>query len=582
MLQLVRNQLAAATKPDEPDQPVPEPTAEPTPPATPPLAAPAPATPVPVAQTPAPTIPSPALAPPAMESTAVSTPPPPPAAEWPNAATPPGQPATVMAANTIVLQQPVIIQQTQDFYTPLNAYGDWITIPNYGRVWQPAVTMVNAEWRPYCNGGRWVFSDCGWYWQSDYSWGWAVFHYGRWCYVDRHRWVWLPDTVWAPAWVSWRRSETHCGWAPLPPGTTFRVGVGFTVGHGAQFDLQFGLSSRHYTFVANNRLGEQNLNSVMVRKEEVETIYQRSSHVEKSYDWNEKQRRVHNKGPDRDEDARARQPSARTIHLVNTSAAPVRKPAAPHAPVFAPPASIAPAAPAMPVVTPAAPVMPVVTPATPVTPAIPSTPPNAMPGRHTPKPTPAPAAPVKWHTPETPKNETPSAPAVDREPAADATPATRPPIHRRDPPAVAQPREIPAPSIPVAEPIIKPSKPITTQPTRRDTLPSESQHAGKNSKTDHAATPETRAAPVSAPEPKTEPVTLPESRATPVKTREPRVESVAVRTSRGESNMVKEIPADKSSGRGSTDKSRTDKSRTDEDDDTTTSHRRGGFQSSRP
>jgi hypothetical protein len=65
MLQLVRNQLAAAAKPDALDQSVPEPIAEATPPATPPLAAPAPATPAPVAQTPAPTVPSPAPAAPA-------------------------------------------------------------------------------------------------------------------------------------------------------------------------------------------------------------------------------------------------------------------------------------------------------------------------------------------------------------------------------------------------------------------------------------------------------------------------------------------------------------------------------------
>jgi hypothetical protein len=289
MLRLVRDQLSSPIKPDEPGQPVPAPIEEPAPPAEPAPAAPQPATPVLIALAPTPAVPSPAPAAPAVEARVVSAPPP--TAEPPLAAVP-AQPVAAAATTTIVLQQPVIIQQAQDFYAPLNSYGDWITLPAYGRVWQPAVTVVNAEWRPYYHGGRWIYTDCGWYWQSDYSWGWAVFHYGRWCYVDGHRWVWIPDTVWAPAWVSWRRSNTHCGWAPLPPSATYRVGVGFAVGQGVQFDVQFGLSSGHYTFVANNRLGEPNLASVIIHHNHVETVYRKSRHMDDSYTWNEKQRRV--------------------------------------------------------------------------------------------------------------------------------------------------------------------------------------------------------------------------------------------------------------------------------------------------
>ncbi|MFZ4394109.1 MAG: DUF6600 domain-containing protein, partial [Kiritimatiellia bacterium] len=475
MLQLVRNQLATAARPDTPGQPVPASIEEAIPSAAP----------VPIQQAPAPAIPDQVPTAQVTEPPAVSEPPP--ATDWPNA---PAleQPATRSTVNTVVLEQPVVIQQTQDFYTPLNSYGDWITVPAYGRVWQPAVTIVNAEWRPYCNGGRWVYTDCGWYWQSDYSWGWAVFHYGRWCYVDRHRWVWIPDTVWAPAWVSWRRTETHCGWAPLPPGTTFRAGVGFTIGQGARFDVQFGLSSRHYTFVAHNRMGEQNLNRVIIRKEEAETVYQRSSHVDDSYNWDKKQRRVNNKGPDRDEDARARQPSARTIRLVTPPAAPVTRPTPPAAPIMKPPASIAPAAPTRPVVTPATPD----TPATPATPATPSEPPHTKPDKHTPKSTPSPTVPMKWQRPETPKNEPRTPPAAEHEPAADAPPVTLsepkaepvkvrptkpetrlPDTRHRDSPSIALPRGEPPPSIPAAEPIPKPSTPITTQPVRRDTPTSE-------------------------------------------------------------------------------------------------------------
>jgi hypothetical protein len=229
-------------------------------------------------------------------------------------------------------------------------------LPSYGRVWQPTVTIVNVDWRPYCHGGRWVFTDCGWYWQSDYSWGWAPFHYGRWCYVDRHRWIWLPDTVWAPAWVSWRRSATHCGWAPLPPGTTFRAGVGFSFGHDTPFDVQFGLSSRHYTFVANSQFGDRNVASVILSASHVDIAYRGSTHIEASHLWDSRDRRVHNKGPDREGSERIIRPPARPVRIVTAPAAPA-SPAAPTAPVVRHPGPTVPAVPATPVTPPAAPIV---------------------------------------------------------------------------------------------------------------------------------------------------------------------------------------------------------------------------------
>ncbi|MBM4165086.1 MAG: hypothetical protein FJ222_11700, partial [Lentisphaerae bacterium] len=327
MLRLVRDHLASAVQSDEPGQPIPAQTEE-APPAEPAPAERPTDTPALLAQAPVTALEPPAPGAPAEETAAMPAlpPPPPPATEPPMAVVPEQHAA---ATTTIVLQQPVIIQHTQDFYAPLNSYGAWITLPAHGRVWQPAVTVVNAEWRPYFQGGRWIYTDCGWYWQSDYSWGWAVFHYGRWCYVDRHRWVWIPDTVWAPAWVSWRRSETHCGWAPLPPGTTFRMGVGFSVGNDAQFDVQFGLSSRHYTFVPNNRMRESSLVSVIVHHDHVQTVYQNSRHIDNAYHWNQEYRRVHNKGPtDYNAIDRAHRPVARPIRFVPPPTAPVEPPVA--------------------------------------------------------------------------------------------------------------------------------------------------------------------------------------------------------------------------------------------------------------
>lgn len=89
----------------------------------------------------------------------------------------------------------------------------------YGRCWHP--TGVTVEWRPYCDG-QWVWTDCGWYWQSDEPWAWACYHYGRWASDSDFGWVWVPDIEWAPAWVYWRTGGGFIGWAPCPP-------AGFTI-----------------------------------------------------------------------------------------------------------------------------------------------------------------------------------------------------------------------------------------------------------------------------------------------------------------------------------------------------------------
>jgi len=136
------------------------------------------------------------------------------------------------------------------FYSALAPYGSWLDLPDYGWCWQPSVAVVSPGWRPYCNGGQWLWTDNGWYWRSYYSWGWAPFHYGRWCLNSGYGWVWVPDTCWGPAWVTWRYAPGYCGWAPLPPGCVYTSGVGFSYyGGSVGFTFGFGLSSSCYAFV---------------------------------------------------------------------------------------------------------------------------------------------------------------------------------------------------------------------------------------------------------------------------------------------------------------------------------------------
>jgi hypothetical protein len=103
------------------------------------------------------------------------------------------------------------------FYDSLAPYGEWLYVGHYGRVWRPRVSVVGLGFRPYTTGGHWVYTDYGWSFESEYEWGWAPFHYGRWLPDSDFGWVWVPDTVWAPAWVDWRYGDGYIGWAPLAP-----------------------------------------------------------------------------------------------------------------------------------------------------------------------------------------------------------------------------------------------------------------------------------------------------------------------------------------------------------------------------
>jgi hypothetical protein len=113
------------------------------------------------------------------------------------------------------------------FYDYLSPYGDWIDYAPHGYVWIPR--HMGYGWRPYTHG-RWAWTEFGWTWVSSYEWGWAPFHYGRWGFDRGLGWFWVPDTVWGPAWVTWRSGDFYCGWAPLPPGVEFSAGFGIRSG----------------------------------------------------------------------------------------------------------------------------------------------------------------------------------------------------------------------------------------------------------------------------------------------------------------------------------------------------------------
>src|SRR5215467_5111180 len=106
------------------------------------------------------------------------------------------------------------VERVDVFYSYLTPYGRWFTLGQYGLVWSP--TVVGPDWNPYADG-EWVFEDSRWTWESDDPWGWATCHYGRWFKDATYGWVWVPGTIWSPAWVNWLRGGGYVGWAPQPP-----------------------------------------------------------------------------------------------------------------------------------------------------------------------------------------------------------------------------------------------------------------------------------------------------------------------------------------------------------------------------
>ena len=170
----------------------------------------------------------------------------------PGAPPPPPASGTIVAAATVI-QAPATTVTVNTFYDSLSGYGSWVEVPEYGWCWQPSVASVDPNWQPYADNGGWLWTDSGWYWNSYYSWGWAPFHYGRW-HRAHFGWCWVPDTCWAPAWVAWRSMDSHCGWAPLPPGARWGVSVGLTWhGHLAPADCDFGLFSDSFVYIGWNR-----------------------------------------------------------------------------------------------------------------------------------------------------------------------------------------------------------------------------------------------------------------------------------------------------------------------------------------
>ncbi len=152
----------------------------------------------------------------------------------------------------------------QMFYDDLSVHGNWINDPTYGYVWSP---NVSAGFAPYRTNGYWVYTDYGWTWVSNYSWGWAPFHYGRWYYDSYYGWLWAPDTVWAPAWVTWRYYDDYYGWAAIGPGVSINVALGSS----------YTIPANHWVFIKGRDFGKRNSSNYYVKTTNNKTFINKST-----------------------------------------------------------------------------------------------------------------------------------------------------------------------------------------------------------------------------------------------------------------------------------------------------------------
>ncbi|GAB3274556.1 hypothetical protein GCM10027347_47520 [Larkinella harenae] len=172
----------------------------------------------------------------------------------------------------------------ESFYDELAPYGRWERNSNYGQVWIPE---VEADFQPYATNGHWAITEYGNTWVSDYEWGWAPFHYGRWLFDDYYgRWIWVPDSEWGPAWVSWRSGGGYYGWAPLGPGM------------GVNVNITINLPFNYWTFVPQMYFTRPRVYSYCIPRTRVVNVYHNTTIINNVYRYNN---RSYGYGPRRDE-----------------------------------------------------------------------------------------------------------------------------------------------------------------------------------------------------------------------------------------------------------------------------------------
>ncbi len=97
-----------------------------------------------------------------------------------------------------------------------NLYGEWLWDSFYGYVWRPFLNDRSypwGRWMPFYQG-RWTSVQGQLFWVPSEPWGWVPYHLGIWMWNKNKGWVWIPGSVFAPAWVDWAFFTGRYCWRP--------------------------------------------------------------------------------------------------------------------------------------------------------------------------------------------------------------------------------------------------------------------------------------------------------------------------------------------------------------------------------
>lgn len=94
-------------------------------------------------------------------------------------------------------------------------YGEWLWDDIYGYVWRPYIDngAYPWGWQPYYYG-QWASYGSQMFWIPREPWGWIPYHLGVWHWSKKIGWVWLPGSMFAPAWVTWDFYFGYACWRP--------------------------------------------------------------------------------------------------------------------------------------------------------------------------------------------------------------------------------------------------------------------------------------------------------------------------------------------------------------------------------
>jgi hypothetical protein len=96
-----------------------------------------------------------------------------------------------------------------------NRYGEWLWDDYLGYVWRPYIDNMAYPWgwQPYYYG-QWAYAGGQMFWIPEEPWGWVPYHLGIWHWSKKRGWVWMPGSMFAPAWVAWDFFFGYAAWRP--------------------------------------------------------------------------------------------------------------------------------------------------------------------------------------------------------------------------------------------------------------------------------------------------------------------------------------------------------------------------------